>query len=648
MPGIVGIIRRRPYEGIDRDLRLMVESMRHEKFYVGNQYVNQDLGLRVGWLSHPGSLGENMPLISRDKRRVLIIGGEHFSHSHKAVAPNGNGFHDGRAHDLLRLYEESADKFFNSLNGWFSGVAVDLDLGKVTLFNDRYGMSRVYLHEGAEEFIFASEAKSLLRIRPSLRVIEPAALAEYLRFNCVMGNKTLFKGISLLPSASAWEFAGRVAPQKRAYFDFADWEGQPNIASEEFHKRFEETVSRVFPAYMEGPQQVGLSLTAGLDTRMLLADARQQERSLPCYTFGGLWGETFDIRAARKLAGICNQSHEVIRINERFLQEFAGYARKSVYLSDGTHDALGAHDVYFNQMARGIAPIRLTGKFGSEVVRTRRLIPSGMFPQHLVQPWVVPFLDQALSIDQISKRTHPLTRVVAEEIAWYEFGRVSVEQSQVTLRTPYMDNELVKLMYQAAPALRSTRDLQARYVRQKDQEVSDVPTNMGRVRENGQLMGRVAYGMYWALFKAEFIYLYATPHWLTRVDRKLEKLKPERIVAGRQKFEGYRVWFKTHLADFIRDTLLNPQAQCTDFFDKAWLAKVVGGHTAGTHNYLTEINKMLTVELICSSLLGPSMAVDTATGVENISCFTTERADGNVIAQPPSDSRVAAAPQSFA
>ena len=155
-----------------------------------------------------------------------------------------------------------------------------------------------------------------------------------------------------------------------------------------------------------------------------------------------------------------------------------------------------------------------------------------MFPQHLVQPWVVPFLDQALSIDQISKRTHPLTRVVAEEIAWYEFGRVSVEQSQVTLRTPYMDNELVKLMYQAAPALRSTRDLQARYVRQKDQEVSDVPTNMGRVRENGQLMGRVAYGMYWALFKAEFIYLYATPHWLTRVDRKLEKLKPERIVAG--------------------------------------------------------------------------------------------------------------------
>jgi asparagine synthase (glutamine-hydrolysing) len=618
MPGIAGIIRRQPYEGIDRDLRVMVESMRHEAFYVGKQYVNKDIGLHVGWLSHPGSLGEQMPVISHDKRVVLIMVGEHFSHSTNATTPNNRWSRDDGALDLLHLFQESEDKFLGLLNGWFCGVAIDLSRRKATLFNDRFGMSRVYFHEGAEEFIFASEAKSLLRIRPSLRAIAPETLAEYLRFNCVMGNKTLFKGISLLPGASSWTFTGHVAPQKRAYFDFAEWEEQPTIGSEEFHAKFEETVSRIMPAYMGGAQQVALSLTAGLDTRVLLADARQQRVSPPCYTFGGLWGDTFDIRAARRLAGRSNLTHEVIRINERFLHEFPNYAHKSVYISDGTHDALGAHDVYFNQIARGISPVRLTGKFGSEVVRTRRLIPSGTFPHHLVQPWLVSLLDEARSIDQLSKRSHPLSRVVAEEIAWYEFGRVSVEQSQVILRTPYMDNELVKLMYQAATTLRSSRDLQARYVRQKDHELAEVPTNMGRVRENGQLIDRVAYGLYWALFKAEFIYLYATPHWLTRVDRKLGKLQPERLVAGRQKFEGYRIWFKTHLSDFLRDTLCKPQALCTDFFDKTWVAKVVGRHTAGTHNYLSEINKMLTVELICSSLLRSSTQVDTSADVESI------------------------------
>lgn len=599
MPGIVGIIRREPYEAIDRDLSVMLESMRHESYYVAGQYINRDIGVHLGWLSHPHSLAEGMPLISKDKRIVLIVIGEHFSHARRFSSATQDG-----ALDFLQLYQESESEFFNFLNGWFCGVAVDLSLRKVTLFNDRYGMGRVYFHQGSEEFIFASEAKSLLRVRSSLREIEPAALAEYLRFNCVTGDKTLFKGISLLPGASSWHFSDNVNPEKRAYFDFANWEQQSTIEPEDFYQQFEETVSRVFPAYMEGTQPVGLSLTAGLDTRAILAAAMEEGRSLPCYTFGGPWGETFDIRAARKLADVCNLPHETIRINEHFLQEFSHYARRSVYVSDGTHDALhGAHDVYFNEIARRIAPVRLTGKFGSEVVRTRRLIPSGDFPRHLVQPGVASFLESVPSLDQISRRRHPLTRMVAQEIAWYEFGRVSIEQSKIILRTPYMDNEVVKLMYQAPPGVRDSRDLQARYVVQKKQQLAEVPTNMGRVRENGHLMGRLAYNLYWALFKAEFIYLYATPHWLTRLDRQLERLRPERLVAGRQKFEAYRIWIKTHLAEFVREVLLTPRAHCTDFFDKGWIEKVVARHTAGTHNYLNEINKMLTLELICSLLL---------------------------------------------
>jgi asparagine synthase (glutamine-hydrolysing) len=582
----------------------MAEAMRHETYYVGNQYLNQDLGLYLGWMSHPHSLGERMPLISRNQRAVLIIEGENYSNRYNPIEPGRNGVFDANAQELLRLYEESGDKFLASLNGWFCGVAIDLALRKITLFNDRYGMSRIYFHEGEEEFIFASEAKSLLRVRPTLRAIEPRSMAELLRFNCVMGNKSLFRTISLLPAGSSWVFTGGVVPKKQSYFDFADWEGQPTLKPDEFYEEFDRTVSRVFPSYLDGPSRVGLSLSSGLDTRVILAAAGDKERILPCYTFGGLWGETFDIRRARELAAICNQPHEVIKITEQFLQEFASYARRSVYISDGTHDAFGAHDVFFNLIARNIAPIRVTGKFGSEVVRTRRLIRSGDFPRHLLQPWLVPFLDEAPLFDQISKKTHPLSRVVSEEIPWYEYGRVAVEQSKVVLRTPYMDNELVKLMYQAPSGLRSSRGPQVKYIKHRSHALSNLPTNMGRMAYDGELTGKIRYSLFWALFKAEFIYLFSTPHWLTRVDRTLEKLELERILVGRQKFEAYRIWIKTHLAESIRDILLNPRAQCTEFFDKASVERVVVRHTAGTHNYLNEINKMLTVELICSSLLG--------------------------------------------
>src|SRR5271157_5829607 len=157
MPGIFGIIRREPYEGIQRDLSLMGETMRHETYYVGSQYVSREIGVYLGWWSHPCSLGERMPLISRDKRFVLIMVGENYPGHRKSISPGSNGGLDAGAQDLLRLYEDSEDKFIESLNGWFCGVALDLNLQKITLFNDRYGMSRVYFHQGKEEFVFASE-----------------------------------------------------------------------------------------------------------------------------------------------------------------------------------------------------------------------------------------------------------------------------------------------------------------------------------------------------------------------------------------------------------------------------------------------------------------------------------------------------------
>lgn len=600
MPGIVGIIRRHKYNGITADLRRMIGSMMHEPFYTSAQYINEEIGLYMGRVSHDENLGRQMPLVSPDGQRILIISGEHFPTS------NGHADREAISRELLRLHPESETKLFRHLNGWFSGVAIDLGARTATLFNDRYGMGRIYLYEGDDEFIFSSEAKAILLIRPNLRKIDPAALGEYLRFNCVMGNKSLFGGISLLPVASSWRFEGDATPRKSTYFEFSEWEQQEPDNTGKFQERFDAVMARITPSYMEGSEKVGLSLTAGLDTRVILAGASAAAKPMPCYTFGGLWGETYDIRTARMLAQRCNDSHEVIKINEQFLRDFSQYARQSVYLSDGAHDSiLGAHDVYFNEIARKIAPIRLTGKFGSEVVRIRKLIPSGSFPVHLLQPGFAPFLDSPSSFAAISQRAHPLTRVVAEEIPWFEFGRVKVEQSKVVLRTPFMDNELVQLMFSAPAAMRASRDLQTRYVMNASPNLVSIPTNMGGMREGG-LPARLSYALFWALFKVEFTYLYATPHWLTRLDRKLEKLRLERIITGRQKFEGYRIWIKTHFADFVRDVMLDPRARCTEFFDRNWVRKVVLRHTAGTHNYFIEINKMLTVELIHSSLLGPA------------------------------------------
>ena len=604
MPGITGIICQRSPEKAERDLGRMIAAMRHEPDYRSGQYINRELGLYLGWVCRPAIPSDCLPVISRNNDVVLIFHGENYP-TDEGSSGTTSASRPGQpwdAHHLLELYEESGEDFVRHLNGWFCGVVADLRRRRIILFNDRYGMSRLHIFEGKDVILFGSEAKSLLRIKPELRAIDPESLAQFLRCNCVLGNRSLFKDVALLPGGSLWSFHNQ-SIKKRRYFDFKEWERQDALAPNEFYERFALAMNRIVPTYAGDIKKVALSLTAGLDTRAVMTSLHVHDRSFPCYTFGGVWGETFDIATARKLAATYSQPYQAIKLNGDFFRNFAALAEKSVYISDGTHDAFGAHDLYFNRIAREIAPVRLTGKYGSEIVKGRKLIPYWSFPMHAVAPELRPFLQGVPSPNEVNQLNHPLSRTVAENIPWYMSGRLSVEQSQLATRTPYMDNALVNLLFQAPNTPSSAAELQARYIKDYGPALSRHATDLGKLGVTGPVMTSLLYPLQRTLSKAEYIYLYAMPHWLTRIERSLGFWHLERLLSGRHKYEWYRIWTATHFADFIRETLLNPQAGYTRYFDYHALSKMVKRHTAGTHNYLNEINKALTIELVCSSLL---------------------------------------------
>src|SRR5439155_12197506 len=142
-----------------------------------------------------------------------------------------------------------------------------------------------------------------------------------------------------------------------------------------------------------------------------------------------------------------------------------------------------------------------------------------------LRPELKSLMDELSPVSAAAESGHPLTNVISEAIPWYEFGRVAVEQSQLTLRTPYMDNNLVKLMFQAPLQIRAAGNLQEHYVKEKTPELSVFPTNMGRFVSNSGMITKLMYFWFRALFKVEYIYLFVTPHWLTHIDRTLEGLR---------------------------------------------------------------------------------------------------------------------------
>src|SRR5205823_2459134 len=105
-------------------------------------------------------------------------------------------------------------------------ILIDLREKTVLLFNDRFGVHRVHYHQNHDSFAFASEAKSLLSIRPETRALDARSLGEFVSCGAVFANRTLFSDISTLPGASSWTFRGPLDIRKRRYFDVAAWEQQ--------------------------------------------------------------------------------------------------------------------------------------------------------------------------------------------------------------------------------------------------------------------------------------------------------------------------------------------------------------------------------------------------------------------------------------
>src|SRR6185503_10455385 len=83
-----------------------------------------------------------------------------------------------------------------------------------------------------------------------------------------------------------------------------------------------------------------------------------------------IYRDCMDVKVARQVARICGQSHQVIPVDRRFLAEFPKLAEQTIHLTDGTMDVSGSPDLFANRLAREIAPVRLTGNYGGEVLRS--------------------------------------------------------------------------------------------------------------------------------------------------------------------------------------------------------------------------------------------------------------------------------------
>jgi asparagine synthase (glutamine-hydrolysing) len=599
MSGIAGIITRNSKQENNTILRTMINSMIHESFYTSGTYVNQEIGIYAGWVCHRNSFADCMPILNEQKNIVLIFSGEDFADKDLFTQLNEHGhmFDSSNASYLVHMYEEDEEGFLKQLNGWFSGILIDLRKSSIVLFNDRFGMQRVFYHENKDSFYFSSEAKSLLRICPEARKIDMKSMGEFFSCNSVLGDRTLFKNISLLPSASQWTFYNGNVVTKDHYFRPAEWENQPLLKKEAFYAELRETFKKVLPRYFRSQQKIGMSLTGGLDSRMILAYIDIAPGALPFYTFGGMYRDCLDVKVARRIAQFCDQPHSVLQLGKEYLADFPANAERTVYISDGCLDVCGSHNIYLNRLAREIAPVRITGTFGSEILRNASGFKSFPPDNQIFHPSFKPYLAEAIHTLQAHKNAHQLSISLFKEAPWLKLNALFLEQTQLTYRAPFMDNDLVRLAYRAPQHVLNTKELSLRLIQDGNQSLLNIRSDMGFGGTKDNVIALGIQLFYSTVFRAEWYYNTATPHWMVKLEKTLAPLHLEGLILGRNKIEHHRKWFQNELSDYLQDVLLDRRAVNRPFLNEKSLTEIVNGHVRGEKNYLNEINKILTVEL---------------------------------------------------
>jgi asparagine synthase (glutamine-hydrolysing) len=599
MPGIFGLITSKPREWAEPQLLRMLKLLRHESFYVAGTWIDETAGIYVGWTARENSFSDGMPVQNERGNITLVFSGEDYPEAEtvQGLKVHGHQFKPEGPSYLVHLYEDDPS-FPKSLNGRFQGLVSDRTSGAATLFNDRYSMHRLYYHEAKDAFYFAVEAKAILAVRPELRRPDPRSLGEFVACGCVLENRTLFAGVNVLPPGSAWTFRAGSIEAKKAYFDPREWEQQDLLDPESYHCEIRDIFARRFPRYLNGHEQIGVSLTGGLDTRTVMAWQRFPPRSLPCYTYGGIDRECRDVVVARRIAQECQQPYQVIPVGDEFFARFPHYAERSVYLTDGCVEVTRAPDLYLSERAREIAPVRMTGLYGDEIQRpqTRAFKPVDPAPG-LYSSTLLLHVKTARETYAGLIKGHPTSFSAFRQAPWHHQGILSLEQTQLTVRTPFLDNDFVCTAFRAPQSVTANNDVRVRLIGDGSAAMQRIRTDRGFGGKPG-LASWVDRNYQEFTFKAEYTYDYGMPQWLAVIDHFFAPLKLERLFLGRHKVYHYRIWYRGILANYVKEMLLDSRTLSRPYLERTGVEAMVRGHLKGNRNYTTEIHRLLSLELI--------------------------------------------------
>jgi len=179
--------------------------------------------------------------------------------------------------------DSSLEQWVRSLDGEFVGVICYPETGKVLVFNDALGRLPLYAGELSGKIVISRDVSFIKALMHNSHP-DKAAVALTLLLGYAPGGKTLWEAIRRLEPATVFRIdPGKHNPYQKSSFAIDFSHSEIRLADQQDH--IFHLLEKGLSDRLNAGSNVGLSLSGGLDSRLLAGMLARMDREIPTLTY---------------------------------------------------------------------------------------------------------------------------------------------------------------------------------------------------------------------------------------------------------------------------------------------------------------------------------------------------------------------------
>ena len=252
----------------------------------------------------------HQPIYNEDKSLVLTFNGEIYNYKNlrKELIAKGHKFYtDTDSEVLVHGFEEWKEDMLPKLRGMFGFAIYNTKDNSLFIARDFFGIKPMHYTQIGNDFVYASEIKSILEYPKFEKKFNRKALDSYLSFQYAVPPETFFEGVyCLMPGHYLWYKDGEVETTR--YFE-ARFNPDEEMTEEEAVDRIEKVFENSVNAHKIADVEVGCFLSSGVDSSYVSTYFADQKTFTVGFDFGEKYNEISWAKNLSEKIGVEHHTH---------------------------------------------------------------------------------------------------------------------------------------------------------------------------------------------------------------------------------------------------------------------------------------------------------------------------------------------------